>query len=218
MSTVILLSGGMDSFISRRLFYPKATPVFVDTGSRYTEHDLACAVQQEPNLSVLHMPRLREWANGVVPHRNALLLAYVANRYAAEHVVVSAPRGELIWDQQPAFHRAMNKVLRGTSIVNPLRHLTKTQAVELALLRGVDPVEMVNFTRSCYSDQAQQCGQCPACVKRWISLVNNGLSELYTYDPRVTARHLAELGTVGHLWRYGLAPTLEAWRALRRGA
>lgn len=214
MAQIILLSGGMDSLISHRLFYPFAQPVFVDTGSRYADHDLELAVQQVPRVEVLHIPRLTEWANGVVPYRNALLLAYVANRTGASDLIVSAPRGELIWDQQPAFHKAMGKVLRDVAILNPLRHLTKTQAVAAWLARGYRADELL-ASRSCYSASAGHCGQCPACVKRWVALKNNGLSEKYDADVRQHATHLAKLGTWRDALRYGLRPALEAWRAIR---
>lgn len=205
----------MDSLISHRLFYPDAKPVFVYSGARYMAHDLRLAHQQVPRLHTLDAPDLREWANGVVPHRNAVLLATVANQFEATEIIVSAPRGELIWDQQPAFHRAMEKVLRGVKITNPLRRLTKTQAVAAWLARGLPRAELL-ASRSCYSAQPGQCGQCPACVKRWVALKNNGLSEYYREDPRQHAEELAAMGTLRDLLRYGLRPAWEAWEALRR--
>lgn len=213
MGKVVLLSGGMDSLVSHRLFCPDFTPVFVRTGSRYEHLDIALAKTQVPALHILHAPPLREWGNGVVPHRNAVLLSVVANEYGADTICVSAPRGELIWDQQPAFHAAMQKVLRGVSIVNPLRRLTKTQAVAAWLARGLPAAELL-ATRSCYSPSARQCGQCPACVKRWVALSNNGLSEPYAADVRQHAMKLAKMGTWRDAWRYGFRPAYEAWRAL----
>lgn len=215
MAQIILLSGGMDSLISHRLFYPDAVPVFVFTGARYQEHDYALAKQQVPKLEALHLGKFREWGNGVVPHRNCILLATVANLYAADELVVSAPRGELIWDQQPAFHRTMQKVLKGVRILNPLRKLTKTQAVGAWLARGLPAGELL-ASRSCYSAEAGQCGACPACVKRWIATKNNGLSEWYASDVRHHALALAKLGSVRDLFRYGLTPSLEAWRAINK--
>ncbi len=215
MAQIILLSGGMDSLISHRLFYPDAQPVFVWTGSRYQHHDYRHAVQQVPQLSTIAGPDLREWKNGVVPHRNSILLAQVANQFEATEIIVSAPRGELIWDQQPAFHRAVEKVLRGVRIRNPLRRLTKTQAVAAWLARGLPRAELL-ASRSCYSDALLPCGQCPACVKRWIALTNNGLREYYRNDPREHAEELAAMGTARDLLRYGLRPAWEAWEALRR--
>lgn len=216
MAQIILLSGGMDSLISHRLFYPFATPVFVFTGARYQEHDYALAKQQVPKLEALHLGKFREWGNGVVPHRNIILLSTVANLYDAEDLIVSAPRGELIWDQQTAFHRAAQKVLKGVRIQNPLRKLTKTQAVRAWLARGLRADELL-ASRSCYSPDAGQCGACPACAKRWIALANNGIFERYEQDVRQHVRALGKLGSVRDLLRYGMRPTLEAWQALNRG-
>lgn len=216
MAQIILLSGGMDSLISHRLFYPDAVPVFVRTGSCYTAHDYKKATEQDSSVRLLCLPNLHERSDGVVPHRNSILLSAVANMFGASEIVVSAPRGELIWDQQPAFHRAVEKVLRGVRILNPLRKLTKTQAVAEWLRRGNGWVELVQCSRSCYSDNAHQCGQCPACVKRWVALQNNGLSEFYHADVQQYARRIASMATARDLFRYGIRPTYEAWKAVNR--
>ena len=213
MHSIVLLSGGMDSLITHKLFRPNDTPVFVHTGSRYAAHDLRRARKFAPDLVEVRLPALREEASGVVPHRNILLLALVANLLDAEQVAVSSPRGELIWDQQTAFHRAAERVLRGVTIINPLRKYTKAQAVH-AWLRKRSAHELLR-SRSCYASSDGQCGQCPACVKRWIALRLNGLEEHYTHDPRVYARELARSGTWRDVARYGARPAWEAWRASR---
>lgn len=213
MAQIVLLSGGMDSLISHRLFYPDAEPVFVFSGSRYSMHDWKLAVQQVPTLRTLDAPDLREWANGVVPHRNIVLLGTVANQCSAHELIVSAPRGEIIWDQQRAFHRAAQKVLKGVQIINPLRHYTKTQAVAAWLAAGLSHEELL-ASRSCYSAEPGQCGQCAACVKRWVALTNNRISEPYRADVRQHAIKLANMAQVRDLFRYGIRPSLEAWRAI----
>lgn len=217
MAQIILLSGGMDSFLSYRLFHRSFVPVFVDTGNRYAAMDLRVAREQAGRrLLVLDAPKLRERPDGVVPHRNALLLAYVANKLSAETVCVSAPLGELIWDQQPAFYRSMERVLRGVRIVNPIGNFTKAQAVADYMRAAPATAEYdLAWTRSCYSATEWRCGQCPACVKRYIALRNNGIAESYTHDVRAYARTLLKGANIGHVLRYGVRPALEAWRALR---
>lgn len=219
MRSVILLSGGLDSMISYRLWYPQSLPVFVNTGAAYTGWDYQCAMEiAGRRLELLHAPALQEQPSGAVPHRNALLLALVAAKYDATEIVVSAPRGELIWDQQPAFHHGMEKVLRGVKIRNPLQDLTKTQAVGeycAWYMKHRIPYE-IPLTRSCYSNRQEQCGSCAACFKRWVSLHNNGLSEAYDVDPRRYAEHVLRNGTLKDAFRYGLRPLWEAHKALRR--
>ena len=219
MRSVILLSGGLDSMISYRLWYPRSLPVFVNTGAVYTGWDYQCAMEiAGRQLELLHAPILQEQPSGAVPHRNALLLALVAAKYDATEIVVSAPRGELIWDQQPAFHRGMEKVLRGVKIRNPLQDLTKTQAVgeyRAWHKKHRIPYE-IPLTRSCYSNRQEQCGNCAACFKRWVSLTNNGLSEAYDVDPRRYAERVMRGATLRDAFRYGLRPLWEAHKALRR--
>lgn len=219
MRSVILLSGGLDSMISYRLWYPQSLPVFVNTGAVYMGWDYQCAMEIAGHrLELLHAPALEEQPSGAVPHRNALLLSLVAAKYDAAEIVVSAPRGELIWDQQPAFHRGMEKVLRGVKIRNPLRGLTKTQAVDkyLSWCLKYHTGHEIHNTRSCYSDRPGQCGNCAACFKRWVSLRNNGLNEEYQQDPRMFAARISRGATFKDAFRYGLRPLWEAHKALRR--
>jgi 7-cyano-7-deazaguanine synthase in queuosine biosynthesis len=215
MGQIILLSGGMDSLISYRLFYPYARPIFVRTGACYQEQDLHFAKMQAKNLTVAPLLPLMEWANGVVPHRNAILLSFVANAFHAHEIIVSAPRGELIWDQQPAFYRTMEKALKGVTILNPLQNLTKTQAVALWKKRGIS-TDLLLESRSCYGRKLRPCGQCPACVKRFIALKNNDIEEHYLFDPKAHAKKLVELANVRYLLKYGIRPAWEAWKAIYR--
>lgn len=215
MEQIILLSGGMDSLISYRLFYPNAHPVFVQTGSRYQELDYVRARAQAPHLTTLAMPKLRELPDGVVPHRNAAMLAVVANATGAKEIIVSAPRGEMIWDQQPAFHRAISKALGGVRITNALGALTKTQAVQAWRADGMSTLGLLH-SRSCYGTGVYHCGNCAACVKRWIALSNNGIHEFYENNPRDYAEYLAEGGTLRDLLRYGVRPAWEAYKAIVR--
>ena len=217
MAKIILLSGGMDSFLSYRLFYPDLIPVFVDTGSRYGHLDIAFAKQQAPDIQVVNLAYLRERPDGHVPHRNTVLLASVANMLDADTICVSAPRGEMVWDQQPAYHAAMQQLL-GIRILNPLIGLTKTQAVAMYLAANGQRWELVERTRSCYSPHQKQCGHCAACVKRWVALSNNDIWEPYTQDVAAYARQIASGATWREALRYGVRPAYEAWRALRRVA
>ncbi len=217
MNNVILLSGGMDSFLSYRMFYPHYTPVFVNSGSRYAYRDIEFARRHAGSeLVVQYLTPLVEDPSGHVPHRNTILLASVAN-HGANTIVVSAPRGELVWDQQPAYHKALRRVLPGVNIVNPLRRYTKAQAIALYLSTGGSREDLSN-TRSCYSPDHLRCGQCPACVKRWVAMRYNGIDETYEQDVVLYAKELASRGTLRDAWRYGARPLYEAWWALRHAA
>jgi 7-cyano-7-deazaguanine synthase in queuosine biosynthesis len=187
-------------------------PVFVKTGNAYQDIDLDIAQRLMPGLEVYELPKLKECRNGVVPHRNAILLAYLANVTYADEIVVSAPKGEMIWDQQTSFHRIMESVLKEVKISNPLRKLTKAQAIRKYLERNGDVGTLLS-TRSCYSGQVGQCGLCAACIKRWIALRNNGLSECYANDVASYAAMVIKSGRIRDMFRYGLRPTFEAVKA-----
>ncbi len=208
----------MDSYINYRLFCPEYQPVFVHTGSRYSQRDFHVARDLSYDLISYNGPPLREYASGFVPHRNIILLATVANVFQATHICVSAPRGELAWDQQPAFHRQAEKLLPGVTIVNPLAKLTKAQAVRMYLSSDAEySREELLSTRSCYASDTTRCGRCAACVKRWVAMANNGIHEGYDNNVRAYARSLANEAKLREVWRYGLRPVWEAYSAFRYG-
>lgn len=219
MSKIILLSGGMDSLISWRVFHRDAMPVFLKLNTCYIDDDLKVAESMVKRLSggteslnVLEGPTVLEDPDGHVANRNALILSYMAHVYRPDEIVVSAPRGEFVFDQQPAFYRAMARALQ-VDILNPLHGRTKTQALALYLkLYGYDT--SLHESRSCYTPGTHRCGVCPACVKRWIAMRNTGTYEEYDKDPWFTARDIFERSSWLERLGYGIRPTWEAWRAM----
>lgn len=212
MSKIILLSGGMDSFINWRLFHYDAVPVFVRTGSRYQEHDLRLARMQSTSLIELDMPKLSEQSNGVVPHRNIILLGLVANRTSASSIVVSAPLGEVIHDQQPRFYKLCSEVL-GIPIVNSLSGYTKSDLVS-KYIQNFSDRKFLN-TRSCYSSAQGQCGNCPACFKRWVALTNNGIREHYTNNPKEYIKTLRQQYSLVSLLTQDVKVIWQTYKALK---
>lgn len=210
---IILLSGGLDSYISYRLFAPDYHPVFVDTGAKYAALDYAAALAQVPHLQLLKMPTLTEHSDGLVPHRNLILLALVANRFACSEIMVSAPKGELVADQQPAFYRKVSRLL-GITISNPAGRYTKSGLVRQALALGVSTTELLQ-TRSCYSDAATPCGVCSACIKRAIAFGNSGIDLGWTYQRSSVDKLLSQV-SLRLILRHGFSATLDTLRFFRK--
>lgn len=210
---IILLSGGLDSYISYRLFATDYHPVFVDTGAKYAALDYAAAQALVPNLQYLKMPTLTEHYSGMVPHRNLILLALVANKFDCCEIMVSAPKGELVSDQQPAFYRKVSKLL-GITVSNPAGRYTKSGLIRQALARGVTATELLQ-TRSCYSDSTVPCGECSACIKRAIAFGNSNLALGWTYQRTGVAKLLSQM-SLRLILRHGFSATLDTLRFFRK--
>ncbi len=203
---IVLLSGGLDSYISYRLFAPDYLPVYVDTGSRYSIYDYQAALALVPSLVRFVLPSLTESDDGIVPHRNIILLAAVANHFNASEIMVAAPKGELVADQQPVFYRRASRLL-GIRISNPAGRYTKTGLVKLAIRRGVSSTDLL-ATRSCYSAQRDPCGNCAACLKRSIAFTNNGIALGWYPSSKIIDKLRADL-SLSLICRYGFSAILD---------
>jgi 7-cyano-7-deazaguanine synthase in queuosine biosynthesis len=69
------------------------------------------------------------------------------------------------------------------SVVYPVGQYTKTELIREYLKEGGSANKLINETRSCYNNHELPCGVCSACVKRYIALTLNGLSESYVNNP-----------------------------------
>ena len=185
----LLHSGGLDSHVAW-LLDPDRVPVYVCHDARNQHRELAALADLADNdpsfapliidgLSVGHGATL----DGHVRHRNLVLLVTVAAHLHANEVVYAAVRGEASADKSPEFVRALDRTLRiseGTRLVAPLLRWTKGQAVRAALDAAHDrdkAVEALLLTRSCYSAEAPECGQCQACYRRHLALWQAGMQD-----------------------------------------
>jgi 7-cyano-7-deazaguanine synthase len=86
-------------------------------------------------------------------------------------------------DCRPAYYEAFNRLIReGTkegeiAVVTPLIHLKKADIVRL----GVELGAPLHVSWSCYSGEAEACGQCESCVLRLRAFRDAGASDPIPY-------------------------------------
>jgi 7-cyano-7-deazaguanine synthase in queuosine biosynthesis len=236
---ILLYSGGLDSYC---LWWLTGKPacVYVDLGHRYAHHERREINRMwvhatGPQVTMLDAPwgGRHEAIDGHIPYRNLLLVTAVAVAYPHRHpIILGALCGEVSRDKSPRFLQTATGLLRyleptEQAVVAPARHLTKSGLVARFLQSrpGVRRVVAMLATRSCYSaHHDRHCGECQACFRRWVALVNNDLpTDDFATDPR---RHPAARDA--RIWWRGLRQAdplclpdilrnnLEAYRALRK--
>lgn len=200
MSTAILASGGMDSFLLWRLFAEEAINIFVDIDHPYAEKErgaLRRLTQAVPTFDVLDVKgapigKLAVGATGIIPLRNAHMLLSAAQY--ADNLLMGVLEDEINSDKSPEFLLHMEQVLniswraqywtsgRRFTLKTPLATGSKAHWVDEYLTRGYK-IEPLLMTVSCYSDQVGHCGACPSCFKRWVALKLNGIDQYWHADP-----------------------------------
>lgn len=204
-SHVILYSGGMDSFITvcyvdELLQYDGGNRLLVYCGLHHSYEDqeraaIAATVQGD---SVLWDTTLRglgavEREDAFIPARNGHLilaaLKYLPRVARWGKVWLTVQQDEMaIPDRSEAFFEGMSNassILIGypVAVGTPWMNMDKTDMVEWYLANGYDS-DVLLSTWSCYSSKSFiPCGNCAACIRRYIALQLNGLSEDYLEDP-----------------------------------
>jgi 7-cyano-7-deazaguanine synthase in queuosine biosynthesis len=197
MSQVLLFSAGLDSFPAWH-FLGRPPALYFDLGHRYAAQERA-AIDALVGVSGIEVAisdelRLGAWEadDAIIPMRNVYLAMLAANR--AETVWCIGVKGDQTLDKSRLAFADMSAFLSRLSgrtvwVDSPFWDLTKTQIVAWYLTQGL-PVEHLLLTFSCSrSDgRAGHCGTCSSCLRRWISLANNGIDAEFDTPPWRWAR------------------------------
>jgi 7-cyano-7-deazaguanine synthase in queuosine biosynthesis len=162
--TVLLYSGGLDSYVAAYLFKPDVL-LNVDLGGRYSAAE--SAMMHAPRDQFIQRLRLdlstfENKENLILPGRNAIL-AHVAAAYG-DVIYLGATAGDRTHDKDEEFARRMNAVFghiyapqwwlprgRNVEVELPIKRYTKRGLVSAYLDSRGDPAKLVSETFSCYA-------------------------------------------------------------------
>ena len=200
INSVILASGGLDSFLCWYIFRQDAVNVFVNIAQKYVIKEalaLKNLMQKIPDFDVIEhagslIGPLEDEKSGIIPNRNAELILSAAQY--GEDIYFGVIKDEINSDKSPEFITAMEDVLnisnrkqywtdgKAFRILTPTKEYNKTDLIKMYLDKG-GLVEHLELTVSCYSDTEHHCGDCPSCFKRWIAFKNNDIPFVTINDP-----------------------------------
>ena len=200
MTSVILASGGLDSFLCWYIYQQDAANVFVDIGHKYISKEMRALRNLQlaiPNFKVIwhkgsQIGPLEDEASGIIPNRNAELILGAAAY--GEDIYFGVIKDEINSDKSSEFIAAMTDVLNISNrkqywtegqtyrILTPTIEYNKTDLIQMYLDKG-GLLEHLELTVSCYSDTDQHCGDCPSCFKRWVAFTNNDIPFETLNDP-----------------------------------
>lgn len=208
--SVLLFSGGLDSVLS--YFYTKPDYIlYCKIGHRYEKHELAiieklCQVYPDFRERLVFDDRLFlgdiERSDAIIPLRNLFFIS-IASLYA-DTIFIGALSGEINGDKSVEFKNKLTNTLikcyeksywsegRDISVKYPVGSFTKAELVAHYLQNGGD-IDLIKLTSSCYDPiDDMPCGICSACVKRYIALKINNISENTFYQVK-DSRYLKEM-------------------------
>lgn len=192
---ILLFSAGLDSFPAWH-YLDRPPVLYADIGHRYRQAEL-CAISLLERrcgmkVTVSDELDLSAWQTDdvIIPMRN-VYLAMLASRHA-DTIWCVGVKGDDTLDKSPAAFAAMSEMLsrftgRQIRVDSPFWDMTKTDIVAWYLQQQL-PVDDLLLTFSCTEHPTRHCGACPSCLRRWIALANNGITDRFTNDPWTWSR------------------------------
>lgn len=189
---VLLFSAGLDSYPAWH--YLGCPPcLYFDLGHRYAGQERAAiaALTGAAGIEVEISDELRlgawEAEDAIIPLRNVHLAMLAANR--ADLVWCIGVKGDHTLDKSREAFADMSEFIarfaeRLVRVDSPFWDMTKTEIIAWYLAQGL-PVEHLLATFSCSRGDggAVHCGRCSSCLRRWTSLVNNGVEAEFEQQP-----------------------------------
>jgi len=193
MKCVVLFSGGVDSLSSliwavEKFGKENVLALYCYLWHRYVKKEVIAVREICTKLGIpfiiTTVSRLDEFEkeDAHIPYRNLFLVA-TASLYLPEEggtiVIQNVQVGETsVGDRTIRFNEAMEKVLniaekKKVKVISPFKDYTKGEMVSWLKRQGMNS-EIVKLTIGCFSREDGNCGNCPACFRRWIALENAG--------------------------------------------
>lgn len=206
MNTLLLFSGGLDSFIGWH-YLSRPDCLYIDLKHKYAgvEKERIKLLQTKLNIKVKYDRRLvlrdKEESDGNIPMRNSFL-CHIAALHGGEWIYLIVQKGETHSpDRSINFLTKTQKLLsdmleKEITIETPFLNMSKVDMVKWYREQGLS-TENLLLTTSCYNiggNNGNQCGYCSACFRRWVAFELNDLQEEYyinPWDTELARRYLA---------------------------
>ena len=185
MKTVLLVSGGLDSYIA--WWYLKdddcdILPLFINYGGMYTDKELWHVKDLYPDLVEDNSLNFfgQEQEDSFIKNRNAYF-ALVASKYGNQ-IGMGGLKDDNVGDKSPVAFLKMQDLLNEINpdsyrVFSPFWRMTKSDIIKWYIKSG-RPVETLLKTTSCYHPIVTYCGECPSCFRKYCAFFDNGLAYL----------------------------------------
>jgi len=186
MKTILLVSGGLDSYIAYKYLEEnncKLLPLFIDYKGLYTSKELKHAKELFPDLIIdnsLDLSGQELTPKAFIKNRNAYFVL-VGSKYG--HIIaMGGLKDDNVGDKSPLAFLKMQELLNEINpdiykVFSPFWRMTKSEIIEWYIQSG-NHIEVLLKTTSCYHPTELYCGECPSCFRKYCAFFDNGLGYL----------------------------------------
>ena len=231
MTTVLLYSGGLDSYSLAKIINPDVL-LHVTMGTTYGQVENTNLRQPAGTTGQLVRAALDlshwERSDKIIPGRNAHLVLLAANY--GDKIILGATAGDRVTDKDQEFAYRINDLLqhiykpqwwlpegRTPTLHLPAKQWTKRELVMRYIAACGDPDDLVNNSISCYRARTHQettthCGNCKPCARKWVALTLNGVTPNYNASDYLRRTYVQQIN--GGTWDRGKAEAEEIMASL----
>lgn len=187
MKTILLVSGGLDSFLAYSKLKKENKPVkavFVNYGQKYSEKEfIACKKLYGNDLTTItiNYPCIElENPQNYIPVRNLFLATTAVMYFYADQIIIAGMKDDRCSDKDEEAFENFSKVIslyskKNIEVTSPFWNTTKGEAIGEYLKNGGNVSDLLDCI-SCYDGNVEKhCNNCSACFRRYISLASNGV-------------------------------------------
>lgn len=188
MARVLMFSGGLDSYIMKRMFeFSNEECVFVKMGTKENEIEEELIDVQFPGVQKMDfMLAGFELPNKIIPFRNHIL-TFLGAQLGTE-IYFAFTAGDTTRDKDYVFKAQMEGALNyfigvpdkspfagdeHYRLEMPFKEHTKTELVRMYLDKGFKSEDLFLKSTSCYSGYEIPCGECRSCLRKFVALTIN---------------------------------------------
>lgn len=193
MKTVKLVSGGIDSYIMAETY--EGLNVYIDFGQKYAKNEKKALRDLGINFEEININCNFKDNDIYIPDRNLMMATLVTTVYNPDVIMMAGLKDDRCIDKnEEAFERMSSVISRYTNhpvkVISPFFELTKGE-----IIYRFQKKENLAKTFSCYSpkEDGSHCGNCPACLRKAISMETNGISCGYQVSEDIIKQYLQKI-------------------------
>ncbi len=194
MERVILVSGGVDSYIMSQEF--EGVNVYIDFGQPYAQQELQALKSLQVDVSIITLRGYKSNFNDVyIPDRNLFFACVAEMYYNADEIYMAGLRDDNCKDKTEEEFRIMSEILtryanKEVRVISPYWHKSKGE-----LIRDYQgDKSKLAYTFSCYAPRGNEpCGNCPACLRRVIALETNHIDSRLTLSDEIVSEYQTKI-------------------------
>lgn len=195
MKTVKLVSGGIDSYIMSQQY--EGINLYIDFGQKYAAYEKYALKKLGVDFKEIKIDSEVKFDSGdiYISDRNLTLCCIASMLYEPDLILLAGLKDDNCKDKTEEAFKEMSDIIskfakKEVKVMSPYFDITKGQ-----LIQSFTDKEKLKDTFSCYYPKAngEQCGNCPACLRKKIALETNGVKCDYELSNEIVDEYLKKI-------------------------